>query len=412
MMNYKKRFDQLVEFLEPIKNLWAKEVLEYFPSELDIYNSDWIEFLNSLDNQTLWKVDCQSDYSLIEDSEFGQWLKKIRGLCEVDKMSIDNLDKLPDWAFFKVKEKKRHEILKLSKVLKKIQSENNFKHLVDIGGGVGHLSRTLAHYYGINCISLDINSDFQEIGKKRLEKYPLPAGAKDVHFINHDFSTELGSQLNQEIFTQDSFSLGLHTCGPLANHHIKAALKNNTKGFINFGCCYNRLDPLKDTNISEYGKSHGITFSEYSMTLASRGHSSMTFEDFEHKRRVKFYRYALQLYLEQYENKKEMVAVGETHARVYWSPFCEYTKERLAHLGLQPKLSDTELNEFFLKKEHQEILNKMFLANVIRWQLGAPLELYILLDRVLYLEEQGKSCELKQVFDQDLSPRNHAIICK
>ncbi|XP_037298868.1 protein RRNAD1-like [Manduca sexta] len=43
----------------------------------------------------------------------------------------------------------------------------------------------------------------------------------------------------------------------------------------------------------------------------------------------------------------------------------------------------------------------------------APLvETLILLDRVLYVLEQGLSCEIRPVFDPKLSPRNHIIIAR
>jgi hypothetical protein len=51
------------------------------------------------------------------------------------------------------------------------------------------------------------------------------------------------------------------------------------------------------------------------------------------------------------------------------------------------------------------------MANIIRWQLGRVLELYLLLDRAIYIEERGMSVELKQFFDENLSPRNIGLLC-
>ena len=51
----------------------------------------------------------------------------------------------------------------------------------------------------------------------------------------------------------------------------------------------------------------------------------------------------------------------------------------------------------------------MFLCNIIRWQLGRALEVYLLLDRCLYLEEKGYQVSCLQFFDEEISPRNIGI---
>jgi hypothetical protein len=52
----------------------------------------------------------------------------------------------------------------------------------------------------------------------------------------------------------------------------------------------------------------------------------------------------------------------------------------------------------------------MWLCNIIRWQLGRALEVYLLLDRCLYLEEQGFRVQIEQYFQETLSPRNIGIL--
>jgi hypothetical protein len=52
----------------------------------------------------------------------------------------------------------------------------------------------------------------------------------------------------------------------------------------------------------------------------------------------------------------------------------------------------------------------MFLCNIIRWQLGRLLEIYLLLDRCLFLEENGYKVKVEQYFEEALSPRNIGIL--
>lgn len=411
-MNYRQRFLEISEFLNTHKKLWEGEVILHYPEITQNYPKDWIEMLESLDEETLWKVDCLSDFNLIGDSEMGQWMSEIHQLAKVDPIVPPKTEDLPDWAFNKVKGKKRHEILILSEVFKDLQQKKPFSHLVDIGGGVGHLARVMAHYKGIDCISLDINEEFQTLGQKRLEKYPRPDGAKDVKFITHDFTNALEQDMTKAIFTKDSFSLGLHTCGPLALRHIDCAIQNQTRGLLNFGCCYNRLNPETDINISDFSKENGISGMDvFTFTLASRGHASMNLEDFKHKKRVKEYRYALHLYFYKELGIKEMIPVGDSHHREYWGAFSKYAMKKIEKLEMETSWNVQDFEDFYHSNEIQRDLSHLFMANIIRWQIGRVLELYLLLDRAIYIEERGMNVELRQFFDENLSPRNIGLLC-
>lgn len=411
-MDYRQRFLQISEFLETHRRLWEGEVIFHYPNILDFYPIDWIEMLESLDEKTLWQVDCLSNFSLISETDMGKWMSEIADLSKVSPIDPPETQNLPDWAFNKVKGKKRHEILILSEVFKELQQTKPFSHLVDIGGGVGHLARVMAHYKSIECISLDINEEFQTLGQKRLEKYPKPNDAKDVRFITHDFTNELEKDLTKAIFTKESFSLGLHTCGPLALRHIDCAINHKTRGLLNFGCCYNRLNPETDNNISTFAKENGVLgMDTYTFTLASRGHASMTLEDFKHKRRVKEYRYALHLYFYKEMGIEEMLPVGDSHHREYWGDFSDYAIKKIDKLGMQTSWNKEDFENFYHSKEIQRDLSHLFMANIIRWQIGRVLELYILLDRANYIEEKGLKVELKQFFDENQSPRNIGLLC-
>lgn len=411
-MNYIEHFDQIASLLKTHKNIWFNEVIQSYPEVINYYKREWIDQLAKLDDKALWALDCQSDLSQVPSGTFRDELEKVSKLSEIKKREVGDLGDLCDRAFNKVKLKKRHEILTLAKILEEIQRDHPFSHLVDIGGGVGHLARIMAHYKGVECISLDINSEFQEFGKQRLEKYPKPDDAKEVTFITHDFSCNLTSSETKEIFTKDSFSLGLHTCGPLANRHLDVVLKNDTRGLINFGCCYNRLDVNEDTNISQKAKNNALLLSPYSLTLACRGHDGMDFKDFLHKKKVKSYRYGLQLLLMDKFSEKELIPVGDAHHSLYQESFSTYVLNRLAGIEYSHKLSASEIEDFYKLTKTSKILEELFLINIIRWRFGRLLEVYILLDRVLYLQEQGRTPELFQLFDLSLSPRNIAILCK
>ena len=133
-------------------------------------------------------------------------------------------------------------------------------------------------------------------------------------------------------------------------------------------------------------------------------------EDYNTKVQVKYYRYALHLFLMKHFNNKYFTDVGECHIRTYWGPFADYIRAKLDLLNLQHRFTDEDFNHFYADTDTQKELRVMFLCNIIRWQLGRSLEVLILLDRCIYLDEQGLDVKFEQYFKEALSPRNIGIL--
>lgn len=411
ILNFRKHFDQLIELLAPYEGMWNQEILEDYPLHMKPYNQTWLDELNSLTKEQLWKFDCFLDTTHLKNQEMVDLATKLKELVKIDSFNIDEGKEFPDWAFRRVKEKKRHEITLITSLIDNLQNSHEFSHTTDIGGGVGHLARILAHYFGISTKTIDIEKSFQESGKKRAKAYPLPAGAKDLEFINMNFIGEKDEAMMSGVFSKNSLTLGLHTCGPLANALIETHIKRETKSLLNFGCCYLKMNPETDVNVSKYAKNNNsLKLKKWALTMASRGYSSMNFNQYLLKERVKSFRYSLQLLINEIMGYSHFTSVGDGKSREYWGDFAPYALRRLKALNITHNYDEKSLNEFYESEAVKNEVRKMYLANIMRWQFGRCLEHYILTDRCLLLEEAGQKVELKELFNEDLSPRNIGIL--
>ena len=61
-----------------------------------------------------------------------------------------------------VKPKKQHEISRLGSLVKSISESTNITQIVDVGSGVGHLSRLLAYAHNLKTVSIDAKDNFVE----------------------------------------------------------------------------------------------------------------------------------------------------------------------------------------------------------------------------------------------------------
>ena len=411
-MDFKEHLTHLKELLGPYQSFWSEEILNFYPRTLQNYPKPWIDSLDQLSKEELWAFDNKSDFSRLPANglpELCQSLFKVTSKLK-NKTIDDSKTSFPPKAFVKVKRKKRHEIIQIGSVVKEIFSkEKDLGHIVDVGGGIGHLSRIISSYENIPLISLDSDSELQKKGKMKENSL------SKLSFIHHEMNEN--SYKLQEIknaFHSKSFCLGLHTCGPLANNLIKTTTKCGAAGLFNFGCCYLKLNPKKDLHLSSFDKENvPLPLSLHALTLATRSHQEITFEDFLLKERVKNYRYALHLFIVHKLKRDKFIGVGEYPVKKYWEPFPLYAIEKLKELGLNsPQLTEKMLHDFHQDVEVQKQIRKMFLANIIRWQFGKAIEHYILTDRCLYLEEKGFKVEMAEYFDSSRSPRNIGILAR
>ncbi len=414
-MNFKSHALSLAKMIEETKPIWPCEVMNEFPESLEAYHQSWLEELNQCTEDELFDFDCKRNVTKLSHSHLENFLKPIRELCRLESFSPEShslaLAPLENWAYQGVKKKKRHEIDRMAPAIKKTFQELNCKRVVDIGGGVGHLARVLAHYYQMPTTSIDQNQEFQKIGKHRVQKFRKLPGACDVTFINAVLDLEDKTQILAKEINRESFLLGLHTCGALANTLIRSAEKFKSTALFNFGCCYYRMNPEVDLWQSQFYQSHHFPkLNLYGLTLATRSHAEDDRSTFDTKIRVKLYRNALHLFLlEKYHNKYE-TDVGECPIHIYWQPFSHYIGMKLKELNLQHHYTEKEFEDFYQRPDIQKTLRTIILCNLIRWQLGRALEVYLLLDRVLFLEEHEYQVSLKTYFQESLSPRNIGIL--
>jgi hypothetical protein len=103
------------------------------------------------------------------------------------------------------------------------------------------------------------------------------------------------------------------------------------------------------------------------------------------------------------------VTLGNSSPKLYDESFGVYVFEQFKRIGINPKHTLRELNIFFENPDLQILIERMLAAGLIRNALGRVMELYLLLDRAIFLEEKGYKVEVQEFFDEELSPRNIGI---
>lgn len=407
-MNHRERFIQIRDFLKPYQKIWQNEIMLMYPTPLEDYDPVWIEDLMRFqDKKDVIKLEKKDVFSLIKCPSLIDFYQKILTLSLVP--AIKTYPPMPEdrftWLF--IIPKKQHEIKKLAPHIDALYQQHNIESILDIGGGIGLLAQTLNNYFKHKVCSIDLNAEFQKTGIERHDKNAKdPYNKVSYKNIKVDHQSSFTNLLNSGVMP-----VGLHTCGKLALDIIQLASQKNVPVIVNFGCCYHSLDSSPDLqNISQFAKdNHPIWMNKFALTLACRAHRKMDEKDYDLKLKVKLYRYAIHILLHDYYGIKKLVTLGNSNPKLYDKSFGEYALEQFKRIQIEPKHTQLELNTFFADSNLKLLIDKMLAAGLIRNALGRVLELYLLLDRVIYLEEQGYTVQIEEFFDEELSPRNLGI---
>lgn len=400
---------QIHALLAPFEASWNRSLLRSWtgPEDASFVPAAWIEFLATQELELLHRFDDEET-----PSGWRSACPDLFALSEALQETASGFSRVENHQAALVRSaglglKKQHELGRLLNFLRQelaIQTGPSPARLIDLGGGLGHLARHLIEATGLPVHSIDQQAELQENGRALAAAWPAAVSAQ-LHF--HCCAIGAGSQPELDgLFTEESWSIGLHTCGALAWHQLEKS--SACSGLVNVGCCYDRLCPEQDFPRSQAARALGVSLSTPAFFLATRGRKGKSLEAFRFQERVQSYRFALHLFLAEHGLTPGFISVGNAPKLSYQKGFGAYARERCERVGLPlpPTFSEAELDLYFAAPATQKTVKVLFLSDLVRARWGRPLESLILLDRASWLSERGWSTALVELFDRAQSPRN------
>ncbi|KAM8870330.1 methyltransferase-like protein 25B isoform 2-T2 [Spinachia spinachia] len=227
---------------------------------------------------------------------------------------------------------------------------------------------------------------------------------------------------------------GLHACGDLSatllRHFVHCP---HVRGITSVACCYMKItteeDPTPPGLVEEAGarpaardaalSGFGYPMSSWvgglpghQLSYKAREGACHAVEDYTRRLRVggqalrtHCYRAALETFIA--DARPDLRRAGiQTIKGAHLLPFAEYARLGLARVGLPPGLPlDPQRVEAMLKQQGRVVVYfslALLLAPVV--------ETLVLLDRMIYLQEQGVHSQLVPLFDPNFSPRNLVLV--
>ncbi|KAL4575261.1 hypothetical protein LXL04_022103 [Taraxacum kok-saghyz] len=356
--------------------------------------------------------------------------------------------------------KKRHEIEALAAVVSSVSRDVETNTVIDVGAGQGYLAQVLSFEYQLSVIAIDASSHHGRITQARTQRIMKHYDAKmrksslrgrgvtmpktvTCRVLSPNM---LKALLNSQDTKQPLLLTGLHACGDLSVTMLRTFMESEqVKAIVSIGCCYNLLseeegdDALRGFPISKGVKSTGLHLTRSARDLACQSADKwrgLGKDDSLHNFELHAFRAAFQMVLSKYfpetlttsptigrqgkalrrpkqqsltpllENDTRGIDNGDDETTSRQDLFEKFSQSGMRRLNLNNKNIDFA----GIWKEAQPFVEVVGAYWSLRATLGPVLETLILLDRLLFLQEQGMEAVMIPIFNPTISPRNIALI--
>lgn len=395
-MDYLERFQRLDAWLHQHQVIWRER--PFVQREL-AWEGDWPALSAFLRNRTLEQAEAQHNAPQLLKAPypFNSWAQESLELGGVADWSHDLLQTLPEQLTRHVPGRKQEQIARFADVaLQRLPHPP--QRWLDWCAGKGHLGRLLAWQSGQPVVCLEHDAALNEQGRELSRQCDIAAKHLDADVLR---------AASWQHLTPTHVPVALHACGQLHMTLLEQAAARGCNQLALSPCCYNRIPTEHYQPLSIAARDAQVKLSRQDLGLPLQ--ESVTAGGRVRRLRDQSMAWRLAFDIWQREGRgiddylptpsRPESAMKEGIAR-----YCRFFAE---HHALQlPEPADWA----GLERQGWERLAQVRNLELVGALFRRPLEIWLLLDRVLYLQEAGYKVQLGQFCPASLTPRNFMLI--
>ncbi|WP_312494807.1 methyltransferase [Pseudomonas cremoris] len=385
------RFEALDAFLIEHQGLWKPRPFTHLQLAWESQHPELAHWLRqrSLDDA---ETSHNTPYDLPAPAPFPQLAAQARLLSAVDKLSTQPIAPARHRLNVDVPGRKWQQIEAFGAALQFAQTPT---HWLDWCAGKGHLGRRLLQT-GQQLTCLEYDPALIAAGQTLSDHHGLA--------VTH----RLQDVMDDVAISPEHTPVALHACGDLHVRLLQLASAAGCKQLALAPCCYNRISADAYQALSSAGRASALQLSVDDLGLplsetVTAGNRVRLQRDTSMARRLGFDR--LQRQLRQCD---EYLPTPSLPASWLDKPYSDYCRELASLKGLSTGEQDWVALEAYGWRRLAEVRNLELLRGLFR----RPLELWLVLDRSLYLTEIGYKVEIGSFCEPALTPRNLMVLAE
>ena len=273
------------------------------------------------------------------------------------------------------------------------------QHWLDWCAGKGHLGRLLAHDGGaLTCLEHDPH--LVEDGARLSKKLGIQA--------QHIQQDVLADDASQQLCAEHS-PVALHACGDLHVRLLQLASQAGCRQLAVSPCCYNRTIATTYQPLSIQAARAQLQLNRDDLALPLSETVTASARTRRQRDQSMAWRLGFDLLQRQLRGVDQYLPTPSLAPAWLHRSFAEYCH----HLAVLKQLpAPGQQNWSQLEQQGWQRLAEVRNLELLRGLFRRPLEVWLLLDRALYLQEQGYRVRLGQFCPSQLTPRNLLILAE
>ena len=385
------RFQALDAFLVEHQGLWKPRPFTHLELPWETEHPDLAQWLRqrSLDDA---EASHNHPHDLPAPAPFPQLSAQARQLSTVDKLPTQPLAPAQHRLNVDVPGRKWQQIEAFGAALQFAQTPS---HWLDWCAGKGHLGRRLLQAgQALTCLEYD--PALIAAGQALSDHHGLP--------VTH----RLQDVMADVALAPEHTPVALHACGDLHVRLLQLASAVGCKQLALAPCCYNRINAKTYQPLSRAGRASNLQLSIDDLGLplsetVTAGKRVRLQRDTSMARRLGFDQLQRAL-----RGCDEYLPTPSLPASWLDKPFADYCQELANLKGLSTGEQDWAALEACGWRRLAEVRN----LELVRGLFRRPLELWLVLDRALFLGESGYKVEVGTFCDCALTPRNLMVLAE
>lgn len=384
-VNLQQQFRLLSAVLQQYRQFW--QLLPFSCQQLPWQDERLLQRLLALDET---KIRCIDQSDTLQQQYFAEFFPELFSPATLTDPSVQhNVPALPFWLENGIGGRKLQQIAALCQQWPVSDAE-----IVEWCAGKGHLGRILSYRFGQAVTSVEWQADLCRQGTALAEKYQI-----NQQFVCADVLTAPLTGLLQP----QHHLVALHACGQLHITLLQRAVQAGCRQLHLVPCCYHLIPQTHYQPLSAQGKAEDLQLNKDDLKLVVQGQVTGG-ERIEKLRAIEvLWRLAydeLRAELSGQVNYQPLASVGKHWFSGDFSAFAAWAAQQ--HQLSLPAVIDWQA---YLARATQRMALVQRIE-LVRHLFRRPLELWLALDKALFLQQHGYQVQLTQLCQPGITPRN------
>ncbi|MGI9886158.1 methyltransferase [Vibrio chagasii] len=390
------RFKILDSFLLEHQVYWRSEPFHLCQTQQQPWqevNSQLVDWLNSLTTENIqtWKE--QPDLLVTELGRFLPQLMRAHQSTQFTNTALKGLQ-LPRGTEDGIPGRKLQQIVSMGEAS---LEHHHGEEWLEWCSGKGFLGRILSQQSSQKVTSFEWQQSLCESGQKIADAQHL-----EMTFVQGDAFSESADK----VFNPNQHAVALHACGDLHVELVKKSVSHGLPAVTISPCCYHLIRDENYQPMSSVTKTSALTLSKSDLRIPLQETVTGGERVKRHRQLEMSYRLGFSQLLKAEMGIDEYIpvpSIKKSELAEGFESFCRWACE-VKELSLG---SNIDFDSYLVQGE--ALFWEMEKLSLVQQVFRRPLEIWLALDRAMYLNEQGYEATIEEFCERSVTPRNLLI---